>query len=198
MNPPLAILLANKEKFFARLKSSTPPAGVEGSCLLWTASLDKDGYGIFQFRHEGVKYQKPAHIAGYVIAHGVEPRKLLLHQCHKRACCNVEHVVRGGHRTNMAEMVAAGRSASGSANARSKLVEADVVRILRLLALGAKRVVIAKMFDVDKSTIAGIDNGTLWKHVPRTPLPRTSKMPSRASRVTSVARMTRLLRQTQR
>jgi len=167
MNPPFDVLLANQEKLFARLESSPAPSGIYGACLLWTSTLDKDGYGVFQFRHEGVKYQKPAHIAAYVIEKGREPRKLLLHQCHRRACCNVDHVNRGGHRTNMAEMVAAGRAAVGSANAQSKLVERDVFQILRLLASGLPKPLIARMFDVDRSTIAGIENGSLWKHVPR-------------------------------
>ena len=174
MNPPLDVLLANQEKFFARLVASPAPSGVRGACLLWTSTLDKDDYGVFQFRHEGVKYQKPAHIAAYVIAKGREPGKLLLHQCHRRPCCNVAHMNRGGHRTNMAEMVAAGRAAVGSANAQSKLVERDVFKIFRLLDAGLPKSLIARMFDVDRSTIAGIDNGTLWKHVPR---------PARLSRI---------------
>ena len=149
VNPPLDVLLANQEKFFTRLKPKAAPPDVEDDCLLWSSTLDKDGYGVFQFRHEGVKYQKPAHIAAYVIANHREPRKLLLHQCHRRACCNVDHVNRGGHRTNMAEMVAAGRAAVGSANAQSKLVERDVFEILRLLAAGLPKLLIARMFGVD-------------------------------------------------
>lgn len=73
----------------------------------------------------------------------------------------------------MAEMVAAGRAAAGSANAQSKLVERDVFEILRLLREGFPRSTVAKMFDVDKSTIAGIEKGTLWKHVPRVSVPTT-------------------------
>ena len=200
MNPPLDVLLANKEKFFARLKPSPSPPDVEGACLLWSTTLDKDGYGVFQFRHEGVKYQKPAHIAAYVIAKGCEPRKLLLHQCHSRACCNVGHTNRGGHKTNMAEMVAAGRAAVGSANAQSKLIERDVFEILRLLASGLPKILVARMFDVDRSTIAGIENGTLWKHVPRppgftAPRPHVRRATSTTCRVTSAERMTQFLKQ---
>jgi hypothetical protein len=195
MNPPLDILLANKDKFFARLRPSPAPPGVEGPCLIWMSTRDKDDYGVFQFRHKGEKFQKPAHIAAYVIAKGCEPRKMLLHQCHRRPCCNVQHTVRGGHRTNMAEMVAAGRAAVGSANAQSKLVERDVFEILRLLATGLPKVLVAQMFDVNRSTIAGIENGTLWKHVPR-PLGFVSPKPY-VRRATSAGRMAQILKRTQ-
>lgn len=160
VNPSLAILRANEDKLWERVE-------VVQGCYLWLSTLDKDGYGIFQFRHEGVKYQKPAHIAAYVITTGEEPKKLLRHTCHHRPCCRPKHLIPGTHTQNMRDMVHAGRAASGSANARSKLVERDIPEIDRLLRLGVSKQVIADAFGVDRSTIDGIGRRELWKQVPR-------------------------------
>ena len=63
-------------------------------CVLWIGTLNARGYGVVQF---GVSSHRKAWEAKYgPIAVGME----LDHECRRRACCNVDHLVLVTRRDN--------------------------------------------------------------------------------------------------
>ncbi len=61
----------------------------EGSCLIWTATIDRHGYGTFYLAGRN----RPAHCASFELNGGVVPDRLELdHLCRNRACVNPVHL----------------------------------------------------------------------------------------------------------
>jgi hypothetical protein len=157
MKPNVEILKENIHKLVVQTRT-------EGDCLIWTGYTDEDGYGIFQFRYEGVKYKIRAHIAVYLIAGGVlEVDEILRHNCDRRACLRFDHLIPGTHVDNVMDRVVRQRSATGSRNGRAKLSKAVVVHIRTELRNGQTRPDLAKKYGVDRSAIRAIETGRTWR-----------------------------------
>lgn len=106
-------------------------------CWLWTAAVDKDGYGIFGLGARSVR----SHRFAYVQVYGEPAGPLIMHTCDTPGCCNPKHLVAGTVRQNMQDKVVKGRHvcgtkgrpelvAHGSEHGNAKLTE-DQVRSLR-------------------------------------------------------------------
>jgi hypothetical protein len=75
-----------QERFWAKVDKS----GEE--CWLWTAHLDKDGYGFFRIGGKGSRNLR-AHRVSYEWARGPIPETLQLdHLCRTPSCVNPEHL----------------------------------------------------------------------------------------------------------
>lgn len=58
-------------------------------CWLWTAGLDKDGYGVFYFRRRNRK----AHRVAWFATRGAIPKGMVInHTCRHRNCVNPQHL----------------------------------------------------------------------------------------------------------
>ena len=81
-----------------------------------------------------------------------------------RKCYNPEHLQVGTHKQNMEDMIAHGRSQTGTRNHHSKLTEEDVVsiRAIRSMFLLSE---LAEMFSVDQALVSMVVNRKIWKHV---------------------------------
>ena len=86
-------------------------AGMEDACHLWTAQLDKDGYG--QFSIAGVnKFQ--AHRLAYEFFVGPIPAgKIVMHTCDRPRCVNPDHLRVGTQADNMRDKMQKGRWRGG-------------------------------------------------------------------------------------
>jgi hypothetical protein len=86
-------------------------AGMEDACHLWTAQLDKDGYGQFSIR--GVnKFQ--AHRLAYEFFVGPIPTgKIVMHTCDRPRCVNPDHLRVGTQADNMRDKMQKGRWRGG-------------------------------------------------------------------------------------
>lgn len=74
--------------------------------LIWTACLDKDGYGI---TWDGTR-KLPAHVLAYIVwKKDYDPSLLVLHKCDIRSCINPDCLYQGTQRQNMIDCVARGR-----------------------------------------------------------------------------------------
>lgn len=86
------------ERFATKTVPGPIPAGLTTPCILWTGSLDRDGYGRFwtDGRHT------PAHRWAYEQARGPIPDGLELdHLCAVRRCVAENHLDAVDHRTNV-------------------------------------------------------------------------------------------------
>ena len=69
-----------------------------GDCLIWTGQLNRDGYGVGDFR-DGVKL---SHIQAYTQSRRArpEPGRSICHFCHRPYCIQPSHLYEGDNKTN--------------------------------------------------------------------------------------------------
>jgi|GEM_PF-2397395 len=161
------LLAANEHKFWKSVDRT-----VDG-CWLWPKSLDKDGYGRFEFGTNGKMYRIGAHRAAYFFTTGHLPsdNELVCHHCDNPTCVNPGHLFTGDLQANMDDM-------NNKDRGRSKLKKADVIQIRRLLQSDAKITYdeIAKRFGVRSPTICSIANYASWPKLDVGPIPKRSKI----------------------
>lgn len=97
-------------------------------CWLWTAGVDKDGYGKFQITGRGARFpgDRPvqkhvrAHRLSWELTHGTPaPSGLVtIHRCDVPACVRPNHVRFGTQGDNRADCYAKGRNATGDRSGR--------------------------------------------------------------------------------
>ena len=134
-------------------------------CILWTGRLDANGYPRVYLdgddrgahrdairRREGLTWEQ---MRGVVVRH----------ICHNAICVNPLHLKIGTHADNVADRVAAGRSARGETNGRAKLTRRQVIEIRRIRLTGATYKAIAARFGVCEWTVRKIVSGDRWAHV---------------------------------
>lgn len=141
-----------------------------GECWLWTASKDKDGYGLFWMKRP-VRFRR-AHRLAYQWWSGPIPAGLsVLHRCNTPSCVNPCHLYVGTHYDNMQDRKLAGHycfdhakknPARGSRNAFAKLKESDIPEIRRS-TLPQKET--ARRYGVTPGVISHIMTGRTWRHV---------------------------------
>ncbi len=172
-------------RFWGKCTPETP-----GCCRLWTAAVDKDGYGKFQVTNpkgRPKQWHLRAHRFSYWIAWRVSP-VVVRHSCDTPACVNPEHLIGGSQKDNIRDMDDRGRRAkgyskpgcsgdqhwsrrnpsqtvNGERHGMSKLTDRDVATIKEMLASGESQMIIAAYFGVHKGTISKISTGKSWKHV---------------------------------
>jgi hypothetical protein len=100
------------KKFWGNVDKS---AGKKG-CWPWTGRTNTHGYGVLWY--PGMKMDVGAHRVAFLLSGRkvTEEKPMVIHSCHNRLCCNNAHLDAGSHRDNMADMVQAGRSATGDRN----------------------------------------------------------------------------------
>lgn len=147
-----------------RFWSKVHPEALSG-CWLWHGALNEKGYGRFNVRKGRAQ---GAHRQAWRLVVGPVPTERgvwVLHRCDVRACVNPDHLFLGSHRENMRDMATKGRAMHGSDHVDAVLNETNVLEVRRMLAEGASRGTVARMFGVDRSAIRAIIVGRTWKHV---------------------------------
>lgn len=94
------LVIGDKElhaEHLARYQASLAPPNERG-CILWTAAVDKDGYGHMRVGEHNAK----AHQIAWWLAYGPMPKGFEPdHTCEVRRCCNGEHLEAVTHAENM-------------------------------------------------------------------------------------------------
>ncbi len=148
-----------KGHLIERFYSST--RAMPGGCLIWTGTINKDGYGTIV--HQG-KYLL-AHRVAWQIIHGAAAPEVVCHRCDTPSCVRAAHLFAGSSVINVADRVDKGRSAIGSRIHNHKLVELDIPEIRARLAQGEPHRAIADRFGVCRASVANIASGKTWRHV---------------------------------
>ena len=137
-------------------------------CHLWTASVNKAGYGKFGSQN-GTANWVLAHRYAYERINGKIPKGFIVcHKCDTPACVNPEHLFLGTYADNNRDREAKnrGRQPSGEKHGRSKLNEKDVIQLRELVQSGTMSAYSAgKKFGINSKTAHDIVSGKLWKHV---------------------------------
>lgn len=133
-------------------------------CWEWKARISNFGYGQFAIKAGNVKQ---AHRLSYEIYIGKIPKgKLVCHSCDNRKCVNPKHLWLGTQKDNVRDMWSKNRAkiSPGDKNGSAKLnwEKVDNIRKLRRDKLIYYKD-LAKMFNVDYSTIKNIINNRSWK-----------------------------------
>ena len=148
------------ERFWSKVDKSFGPDG----CWLWTASRNKANYGRFNPGNGPIF----AHRWAFEQAFGpLPPRTLVCHHCDNPPCVNPRHLFAGTHADNSADMVAKGRasiSSRGEGSPRAKYSDAQVDRLVALVASGLSVTRAARRVGIKSSTANGIMTGARRAH----------------------------------
>ncbi len=131
-------------------------------CWLWNGAKNIYGYGTIRKNKRFIF----AHRASWEMFNGKILNNLFVcHKCDVRNCVNPNHLFLGTPSDNMKDAAMKGRMKRGSENGRSKLFEKDIfkIRIMRQNNISFRN--IAKIFNVNKSTIQDIIHNKKWKHI---------------------------------
>jgi hypothetical protein len=135
---------------------------VDNGCILWSAGVNEDNYGVFWNGRKLVG----AHRVAYELMVGPIPTGLcVLHRCDNPPCINPTHLFLGTNLDNIADKISKGRTVKGEASVHAKLTEAKVLEIRRRRASGESLVSLAKEFGVAYPTICGVVYRKTWKHL---------------------------------
>jgi hypothetical protein len=124
------------------------------NCWEWSAAHNSWGYGVFSFEGRTVK----SHVLSFRLLVGPIPQdKEVCHSCDNKPCCNPQHLFAG---TSVANKQDAINKKLRIGN--MKFSYQQVTEIRELLAQGVKRATIARLHEVDWSTIDDIHKHKTW------------------------------------
>jgi hypothetical protein len=155
MSPPRLSIESRLQKHIKKLDG----------CWVFTGSLDKDGYGVFNY---GRGKQVRAHRMSYEFYISQIPKGYLVcHKCDNPSCINPSHLFLGSHKDNTQDMIKKDRKIclKGSKHHYSKITETDVLAIRQKRLLGLKLKNIGNEFAISFQTVSSICKGKTWKHI---------------------------------
>lgn len=139
-----------------------------GSCWMWTAAKDRNGYGLFKFG-DTHRVTRGAHRVAYFVANDELPKGMLVcHRCDNPGCVNPAHLFLGSYLDNSRDCFSKGRArrARGDGHVCAKLTESEVQEIRDRFAAGEAGVALAEEYGVSKKAISHAAHRRTWKHVP--------------------------------
>lgn len=143
-----------------RFMSKVSPEPNTG-CWLWTAGVDKDGYGKFATG----KHRAQTHHRAHKWIIGAPKGAVAMHSCDQPSCVNPAHLRVGTQAENRADCTRKGRNARGESHPRAKLSLEAVREIRARLELGEPIRAIALAFGISRGSVWEIKTGTTWRHV---------------------------------
>ena len=129
------------------------------------------GYKVVSFKKDGIKKMKNIHVLvaeAFIYNPSPEKFKIINHLNSDRADNRVENLEWCDHSRNAKHAIEAGKLKVTMGSSRSTaILNEDKVLAIKLLYKTGKfsHWKLANMFDIGKTTIQGIINGTKWAHV---------------------------------
>ena len=156
---------ATHEEYVERFWSHVKVNNSDNKCWEWTkARLSGSGYGIFGYKGKNILTHRFAY--EFANGEGSAEGKIIRHTCDNPPCCNPFHLIDGTYKDNTDDMFERGRARrlKGDECSWKKLTEKDALEIRKLCNM--KSIVeLAKMFNVNETTIADIKYRRSWKDI---------------------------------
>lgn len=143
---------------------NSKPYGPNGDCWNWIGSRDSWNYARIIVNGKNCT----AHRISYRLFNGsLTQNQLVRHKCDIPHCINPKHLVVGSHADNVCDAYERHRypTRKGIGNGNSKLSEAMIFQIKRLVELGFTYPYVANEYGVTSGTIGHIIRGLTWKHL---------------------------------
>lgn len=146
-------------------------------CWPWIGSLTRYGYADFWVGRWFTPHRIHGHRMMFQILYGPLPKELqACHHCDNRKCVNPAHMFIGTHKDNAEDRERKGRGNHqakrvpnlknrGFDNGNSRLKEADLPQIRKLLKIGVPQTEIGKQFGVSQNCISQINLGNSYINV---------------------------------
>jgi hypothetical protein len=160
------------ERFWQKVDRSGGP----DACWPWTTATNAHGYGVFVF-HGSMRLAPrvawtlthPEGIPPRMVGgNGVEGKTLLCHNCpggDNPTCCNPAHHWLGTDWDNTQDKIRKGRQLRGTQIAQSKLTEADVRVVRKLVSSGVVYAAICERFNISPAAVTAIKQRRSWRHI---------------------------------
>jgi hypothetical protein len=135
-------------------------------CWLWTATLNRWGYGQCRWNGRNVNASRAAFESMYgEVADGL----VVCHRCDNPACCNPAHLFAATQAENLADCRAKGRQRykTGETHHRAtaKLTPERVLEARALFQSGVSQSEIGRQWGLHSSVISRAIRGQSWGHV---------------------------------
>ena len=128
----------------------------ESGCWIWTGTSNPHGYGKITHQKQSIFM----HRYSYERFKGVIPENMnVCHRCDTPCCVNPEHLFLGTQGDNLRDMIKKGR------NVGSKKLNISQVKEIKKLLQYQGCTEIAKVYNVSRGAIRGIQNGSNWKDI---------------------------------
>lgn len=154
-------MIDNVARFWKKVSEPT-----SSGCRLWTASVDKDGYGKFQINLGGSANQRHvrAHRYAWFLQFGVEPVQQLLHSCDMPACVNVAHLSEGSQKQNIRDAKVRDRRANADRHPRAILTKVKALQLRELYAAGRGYAWLMEFFGISKPGVYMVLSKRTWNY----------------------------------
>ena len=132
----------------------------ENGCWIWNRGKGRDGYGRLKVN----KIWHLAHRYSWEIYNHRSPSDMcVIHSCDNPACVNPDHLRLGTKSDNMQDCIK--RCRRGKTGGHGKILTQDKANEIRQLnELGMPKRKIAKLFDIETSSVRGIIQRLYWNN----------------------------------
>lgn len=145
------------ERFFAKIAEPD-----SNGCMLWTAAVRRDGYGLFGLDHGESPIS--AHRLSWMIANkrDVPAGHFICHKCDVKLCVSPSHLFSGTPKENLEDASRKRRMRHGNRHPMTKFTARDVVEIRRLYASGVRICDLSRSYKSPHVTIGQIVHRQRW------------------------------------
>lgn len=132
----------------------------ENGCRVWD-KFKKNGYGVTLLNGK----LEQAHRASWMVFVGSIPDGMQLnHNCHNKACINIEHLYVGTQKENVKDMDVAGRR-NKPVGERAGLAKLNESQVVAIRSDSRTNSAVAKEYNVSQTLVSAIRLRKIWRHL---------------------------------
>lgn len=133
---------------------------------IWQLGLTKQRYGDYGLKNAFPMTAATSHRASWQAFNGIilDAKTQVRHKCQQRRCCNPSHLECGTVKQNAEDKIRDGTSRKGESNPQATISDETARQIKASKGDGTAKER-AERFECSEAVVAGIDQGTTWKHI---------------------------------